>query len=770
MLRHSGPNARYLVTCGALVAMCAIPIVTAFNVRTRPTAPGSWTAVRKPPDETVRGHSSSGSRTESAAVAREVNMRRSSPTLSVLRRAAGSFLRRRVGWVVGAWALGVLFLSIRLTGALFYLHRLTRRATGPLRDPWIGTVGRLAKVAGLRGPVRAIESDEIAVPSVVGWLSPVLLLPVGGLIGLTPREVEGILAHEIAHIRRHDSIVNLLQTIAETVLFYHPAVWWVSHRIRVEREFCCDDLAVAICGDREVYARALAGLVGLRRSTPGLAPAADGGSVPARIARILLPRPTHAASSTLWTATFGIVLLLLGIGLGARLAVGEVVERETRAKLIEEIRTAIRAGDGARAIDLMPRFEVMQLKSYRPCPGLSESLGVSINHRYRDYFTPPANGDSLYRSRLGRWARPIFAYQFAFSRGARGCSMSMRDHLCVFGRQRKPSDPVYLRFDPFESPFITVDLDRDGVPELAFDGNRAEIRPDLARIEDRAPDGRRLQWLLGPGGSDPRIQPQIWMYKDGPFVAVVIDIDGDGSGDAGRSDVLLPGVPRPPSREEPGEWYTTQDSLHVADLVNRARIAIRQGDDATAVDQIVAIYRTHHMELVDPTFYPEWIRLFQRRYQTVSFKLPANADSMGFPDLFPGSFTKSVWMRPRDFAHPEEQEDEMTFCPSDSTVHRSYLTVREKGHPHLTVDLDLDEKPDVIYDGDEPVIIPGLSVVVDRDPDGRRVQWLIARPGTDPRQQAQIWILKDGPTVNIAIDVEGDGTASCAHGMILDEP
>jgi hypothetical protein len=638
-----------------------------------------------------------------------------------------------------------------------------------LSNSWKVTVDRLAKAAGLHGPVRAIESDEITIPSVIGWFHPVLLMPVSALTGLPVREVESLLAHEIAHIRRHDSLVNLLQALTETTLFYHPAVWWVSRRIREEREFCCDDLAVAMCGDRETYARALAGITGARRTASAHAPAADGGSLPARIARILTPRPRHDASSTLWTAAFGIILLLLAVGFGARLAVGEVVERETRAKLIEEIQTAIRAGDGARAIDLMPRFEVMQLKSYRPCPGLSESLGVSINHRYREYFTPPANGDSLYRSRLGRSASPIFAYQFAFSRGVLGCSMSMRDHLCVFGRQRKPSDPVYLRFDPFESPFITVDLDRDGVPELAFDGNRAEIRPDLARIEDRAPDGRRRQWLLGPGGSDPRVQSQIWMYKDGPFVAVVIDIDGDGRGDAGRSDVLLPGVPRPPFREEPGEWYTTQDSLHVTDLVNRARLAIRHGDDATAVDQIVEIYRTHHMELVDPTFYPEWIRLFQRRYQTVSFKLPANADSMGFPDLFPGSFTKSVWMRPRDFAHPEEQEDEMTFCPSDSTVHRSYLTIREKGHPHLTVDLDLDEIPDVIYDGDEPVIIPGLSVVVDRDPDGRRVQWLIAQPGTDPRQQAQVWVLKDGPTVNIAIDVEGDGTASCAHGMILDE-
>ena len=83
-------------------------------------------------------------------------------------------------------------------------------------------------------------------------------MPVSALAGLTPRQVEAILAHELAHIRRHDYVVNLLQTVVETLLFYHPAVWWLSHRIRVERENCCDDLAVSLCGDPVAYAAALA--------------------------------------------------------------------------------------------------------------------------------------------------------------------------------------------------------------------------------------------------------------------------------------------------------------------------------------------------------------------------------------------------------------------------------------------------------------------------------------------------------------------------------
>ena len=94
----------------------------------------------------------------------------------------------------------------------------------------------------------------VEVPTVIGWLRPVVLMPASALSGMGPQQLEAILAHELAHIRRHDYLVNLLQTVVETLLFYHPAVWWLSGRIRVERENCCDDLAVSLCGDPYAYA------------------------------------------------------------------------------------------------------------------------------------------------------------------------------------------------------------------------------------------------------------------------------------------------------------------------------------------------------------------------------------------------------------------------------------------------------------------------------------------------------------------------------------
>jgi hypothetical protein len=165
------------------------------------------------------------------------------------------------------------------------------------------------------------------VPTVIGWLRPVILVPVSAFVGLSPQQIEALLAHELAHIRRHDYLVNLLQTAVETLLFYHPAVWWVSRQIRTEREHCCDDLAVAACGNVLTYARALAELEELRSSSAGtavsqLAVAADGGgrggSLLKRIQRLIeTPTSPHQRSSA-WLASFVAIAAVFFICVGAR--------------------------------------------------------------------------------------------------------------------------------------------------------------------------------------------------------------------------------------------------------------------------------------------------------------------------------------------------------------------------------------------------------------------------------------------------------------------
>jgi hypothetical protein len=169
----------------------------------------------------------------------------------------------------------------------------------------------------IRRAVSFLESTAVSVPTVVGWLRPVVLVPASTLTGLSHRQLEAILAHELAHVRRHDYLVNLLQTVVETFLFYHPAVWWISSQIRRERENCCDDLAVAVCGDRLSYARALVGLEELRTATPRLALAASGGSLTDRVRRLVgVPgRPSRRP----WAAGL-LALALLPAGAAVQLA------------------------------------------------------------------------------------------------------------------------------------------------------------------------------------------------------------------------------------------------------------------------------------------------------------------------------------------------------------------------------------------------------------------------------------------------------------------
>jgi hypothetical protein len=139
---------------------------------------------------------------------------------------------------------------------------------------------------GLDRVIRYCECHRLDAPAVLGWFRPVVLLPVRALTGLTEAQIEAVIAHELAHIRRFDCFVNLFQIGTETLLFYHPAVWWVSQQIRAEREHCCDDEAIAICGDAVNYARALT-LMEEWRTAPALMMAANRSPLAERVVRVL---------------------------------------------------------------------------------------------------------------------------------------------------------------------------------------------------------------------------------------------------------------------------------------------------------------------------------------------------------------------------------------------------------------------------------------------------------------------------------------------------
>ena len=218
-------------------------------------------------------------------------------------------------WLVYFWLAGVAVFSLRLGVQWFSLRRVRRQAVRPSAEEWQHRVARISARLGLRRTVRLYESTLADVPAALGWLKPVILVPAGALAHLSQDQMESLLTHELAHVLRHDYLVNLLQSFMETLFFYHPGVWWVSRRMRDERENCCDDLAVSMCGDPVRYARALAEMESLRNTAPSLAMAANGGSLLRRIQRLLAPQTSTRSIAPL--SIVALTVVALGVALWA---------------------------------------------------------------------------------------------------------------------------------------------------------------------------------------------------------------------------------------------------------------------------------------------------------------------------------------------------------------------------------------------------------------------------------------------------------------------
>ncbi len=192
-------------------------------------------------------------------------------------------------WLVPFWMAGVALFYLRHLAGWAWTLRLRRIGVCAAPDLWQERLALLTRRLLLSRPVVLLESALAAVPVVMGHVRPVILMPVGLLTNLPAAQIESILLHELAHIRRSDYLVNMLQTSVESLLFYHPVVWWISGVIRTEREHCCDDLAVALSGDAREYAVALAALEQCRWGASETALAATGGNLVKRIRRLLIP-------------------------------------------------------------------------------------------------------------------------------------------------------------------------------------------------------------------------------------------------------------------------------------------------------------------------------------------------------------------------------------------------------------------------------------------------------------------------------------------------
>jgi beta-lactamase regulating signal transducer with metallopeptidase domain len=343
VMRRRSAQARYLVSCGAMIALAVTPVATFFLLTAAPRTartpapvqvrtdvvilPSPAPPVIQPPPSTpseavqprpeepapvaaeaaaqptrlegvptkAPAKSGPGIASRATLTAPPLESAKQPTAAPSLAQRARDGLSRAAPWVVLAWLIGVLGLSVRNAGAWLAVQHLKSMSTGPVGPSVVGVAERLGKRLGVRRAVRLLQSARVDSPLVIGIVKPLILLPAAVLTELPPAHLEALLAHELAHVLRHDYLVNLLQSVIETLLFYHPATWWVSRRIRAERENCCDDLALAVTRDRVAYARALAVVAGAW--TPALAPAASGGDLLPRLRRVLGKSDTAAAGS-----------------------------------------------------------------------------------------------------------------------------------------------------------------------------------------------------------------------------------------------------------------------------------------------------------------------------------------------------------------------------------------------------------------------------------------------------------------------------------------
>ncbi len=325
LLARRSASLRYLVAYAGLCFMLALPLVTLFVIRADSKRSEARVAeAARQFEESVAPDAASA--TGIAYPDSDVAMLPIEPMqeaqIAIPEVAAEGVLvvepqtTREWSWILPwlsvAWSLGVMASSLR---PLLALHgcRRTRKQARPIEQPWMkDTLESLCARIGLQRKVEIASSTLVHVPTVIGFLRPIILLPLAMVSGQTPHELSAIIAHELAHIRRHDFLLNLFQTAIETLLFYHPAAWWLSAIVRQERENCCDDIAMAICG-RKNYATALANLEFARSSQTSLALTADGGSLYRRIHRIVRPHETPNPLGRWLAALVALTALLLGV-------------------------------------------------------------------------------------------------------------------------------------------------------------------------------------------------------------------------------------------------------------------------------------------------------------------------------------------------------------------------------------------------------------------------------------------------------------------------
>ena len=316
-LHKASSNTRYVAACAGLALMVAAPVAT-FIV-TVPDAPIAVAEMPAPPVSPAPAPAPAETRTIVVAPVEPAPL----PELSLVETLMAR-LEAALPYCVIGWAVGVAVLSVWYLGGWCQLQKLRRIGTKAVSDVVEANASLLAQRLDIRRAVHIAESALVQVPTVIGWLKPIVLLPATALTGLDEVQLTAMIAHELAHIKRCDYLINIAQTIVEILGFYHPALWWASRQIRTERENACDDMAVALVQNRKQYAGALFTMEAVRSKQLDLAVAANGGHLTNRITRLAGKPANHPKSG--WIPSVVAVLLIAAFMIPAAMALRQEPE------------------------------------------------------------------------------------------------------------------------------------------------------------------------------------------------------------------------------------------------------------------------------------------------------------------------------------------------------------------------------------------------------------------------------------------------------------
>jgi TonB family protein len=350
LLAGRSAQARYLAACGALGLMVALPLATFAHVglaeyRLALAARGAVEA----PALVVQAGFGDGS----------------GPWIGRIARTLDPW----VPWLSMAWLIGATLFLVRLSVGFELTRRMRFIAVADASAELKDTFSMLRQRLGVSRPVRLMHSALVEVPTVIGWLRPVVLLPLSCFTGLSETQMEAVLCHELAHVLRHDYLISVVQSVVEAVLFYHPAVWWVSRQVRRERECCCDDLAVTVGGDALAYARALSMLEARRGSYPQVMLGANGGVLTMRIKRLLGCRESSAAAQ----GAAAVVLALLVV---SAVSIGSTARAQTKAEV--QVTSAVVTVDPVVNVDMVTTTQVKPIVRVHVTPAPVESIVAEV--------------------------------------------------------------------------------------------------------------------------------------------------------------------------------------------------------------------------------------------------------------------------------------------------------------------------------------------------------------------------------------------------------